>query len=38
VARPTITIPPVTILLEMIGHSSLTDGWLGRCRRSMLEP
>jgi hypothetical protein len=28
-ARPTITIPPVTILMEMTGYSSLTE-WLAR--------
>jgi hypothetical protein len=28
-ARPTVTVPPVTILLEMTGYSSLTE-WLAR--------
>jgi hypothetical protein len=28
-ARPTVTIPPVTILLEMTGYGSLTE-WLAR--------
>jgi hypothetical protein len=28
-ARPTVTVPPVTILLEMAGYSSLTE-WLAR--------
>jgi hypothetical protein len=28
-ARPTVTIPPVTILMEMAGFSSLTE-WLAR--------
>ena len=28
-ARPTVTIPPVTILLEMAGYGCLT-GWLAR--------
>jgi hypothetical protein len=28
-ARPTVTVPPVTILLEMTGYSSLTE-WLPR--------
>lgn len=28
-ARPTVTVPPVTILLEMAGCSSLTE-WLAR--------
>jgi hypothetical protein len=28
-ARPTVTIPPVTILLEMAGYGSLTE-WLAR--------
>jgi hypothetical protein len=28
-ARPTVTIPPVTILMEMAGYGSLTE-WLAR--------
>jgi hypothetical protein len=28
-ARPTVTIPPVTILMEMAGYGSLTE-WLTR--------
>jgi hypothetical protein len=28
-ARPSVTIPPVTILLEMAGYGSLTE-WLAR--------
>jgi hypothetical protein len=28
-ARPTVTIPPVTILMEMAGYRSLTE-WLAR--------
>ena len=28
-ARPTVTVPPVTILMEMTGYGSLTE-WLAR--------
>jgi hypothetical protein len=28
-ARPTVTVPPVTILMEMAGYGSLTE-WLAR--------
>jgi hypothetical protein len=28
-ARPTVTVPPVTILIEMAGYGSLTE-WLAR--------
>jgi hypothetical protein len=28
-ARPTVTIPPVTILMEMAGYGSLTE-WMAR--------
>jgi hypothetical protein len=28
-ARPTVTVPPVTVLMEMAGYGSLTE-WLAR--------